>query len=98
MKAFNFVMAGLVLLAGGSAFSQVVLSGPSQEAISKCTQASHSVVGLSLKGATQTAKKGGVPYRVTKKDGVSLALTMDYLESRLNLEVSKGKVLAARCG
>jgi hypothetical protein len=51
-----------------------------------------SVVGLSVDEATKVAEGSGWSVRVARQDGEDLALTMDFLPSRLNVAVEAGVI------
>jgi hypothetical protein len=50
------------------------------------------VRGLSLDEATKLAESQGWIVRVAREDGVDLALTMDFVDNRLNVAVEGGVV------
>ncbi len=49
--------------------------------------------GLTESAAAQLAETRQVPFRVVKRDGEALAVTMDYRPGRINAEVEKGIVV-----
>ncbi len=49
-------------------------------------------IGLELKKAEALADKHKIPHRVVMIDGKHLPVTADYLPSRLNFSIEKGKV------
>jgi hypothetical protein len=57
-----------------------------------------SIVGLDESEAQQLVEERGWVFRVVQRDGVDLAVTMDYREDRLNAQVADGVVIAATVG
>lgn len=55
-------------------------------------------VGLSVEEAQTKAEQDGRPSRVVRVDGEDLAVTMDFIENRLNFEVENGRVTAVTTG
>jgi hypothetical protein len=51
-----------------------------------------SIVGLTLDEATKLAEQSGWTVRVAREDGVDLALTMDFVETRVNVAVEDGVI------
>lgn len=51
-------------------------------------------VGLTEEEALNLANENNVSFRVVKKDGRHLAVTMDYRPGRINAEIEDGKVTA----
>lgn len=72
------------------------LGAPSQGEACKAFGAQ--AVGGTLQAARELLARHRVPFRIVKEDGKESAMTMDYSDGRLNLEVEKGKVTATRCG
>lgn len=58
----------------------------------------NSYVGLPIDSAIARAEGEGRPWRVVKRDGVSMIVTMDLISHRINFEVVGGRVVAARTG
>lgn len=56
------------------------------------------LVGLTESGAIETAKANGWESRVVSRDGVDLAVTMDYRMDRVNLTVVDDVVTASKVG
>ncbi|MGH8978786.1 MAG: hypothetical protein ACRDV7_11975 [Acidimicrobiia bacterium] len=55
-------------------------------------------IGLSVEDATAKAEIDGRPARVVEVDGEPQAVTMDFIEERLNFVVVDGKVTAVTTG
>jgi hypothetical protein len=55
-------------------------------------------IGLSVEDATAKAESDGRPARVVEVDGEPQAVTMDFIEERLNFVVVDGKVTAVTTG
>jgi len=51
--------------------------------------------GLTKEEAIALAKKRGQKWRIVEEDGKSFALTADYLSTRMNFTIEKGKVVKA---
>jgi hypothetical protein len=50
------------------------------------------VVGLSVEEAETAAEEAGFTVRIARQDGEDLALTMDFIPNRVNVEVEDGVV------
>lgn len=57
-----------------------------------------SLIGLAKDAAIDLAKKAGFKTRVAKEDGVENMLTMDYVDTRVNLTVKSGTVEDVKIG
>ena len=55
-------------------------------------------VGMPIKKATERAMKNNRKWRVTKVNGVSKPMTLDYRPTRINFEVVNGRVTSAKFG
>ncbi len=55
-------------------------------------------IGLSIKSAIALAKKEGLSWRITGRDGVSYPMTMDYSRNRLNFVLEKNRVVQCTRG
>jgi len=55
-------------------------------------------IGLTPEQGEALAKRRGLPWRVTSRDGESLPVTMDYLPERVNFEVVDGAIVSVRRG
>lgn len=64
---------------------------PSEEASSFDENTDY--IGLSVELAQELAASRGAPFRVTKEDGVDLAVTLDYRPGRINATVESGVVV-----
>lgn len=56
------------------------------------------LLGLRYEDAVQNVKASGRRYRITRKDGFYLIVTMDLDAERVNLSLRDGKVVAAYTG
>jgi hypothetical protein len=57
-----------------------------------------SLVGMPKAEAERTARAAGWQFRVAREDGEEFALTMDYREDRVNVEVDDGVVTDVNVG
>ena len=57
-----------------------------------------SLIGLAKDAAIDLAKKAGFKTRIAKEDSVEYALTMDYVDTRVNLTVKSGTVEDVKIG
>jgi hypothetical protein len=55
-------------------------------------------VWLTKKAATTKADAAGTTWRITREDGESFPVTLDYNPERLNFEIDDGKVTQATYG
>ncbi|MFN8022896.1 MAG: hypothetical protein U0Q03_15320 [Acidimicrobiales bacterium] len=55
-----------------------------------------SIIGLTVDEATKVATEAGWSVRVAREDGVDLAVTMDYVPTRLNVAVEAGVITEVR--
>ena len=77
--------------------NEVIVDPPIGE-VGQCQEIASSYVGLSEQEAISKAKKDGLTYRVTERDGEGLMATMDYSADRINLAISNNKITSASCG
>lgn len=56
--------------------------------------ATQDYIGLSVDDAQALAKKNKTMFRVVKKDGEELGLSMDFVTGRINAVVEKGEVIS----
>lgn len=55
-------------------------------------------VGLTVDDAGALAEEQGRPWRVVKEDGQDRAVTLDFIDNRLNFEVEDGVVVRVTTG
>lgn len=77
--------------------NEIIVDPPTGE-VGQCQQIASSYVGLSEQEAISKAKKDGLTYRVTERDGEGLMATMDYSADRINFAITNNKVTSASCG
>ena len=104
----RYIFLGIVLLIAvivvltfwfskNSQNNEIIVDPPTGE-VSQCQEIASSYVGLSEQDAINKAKKDGLTYRVTERDGEGLMATMDYSADRINFAITNGKVTSASCG
>jgi hypothetical protein len=57
-----------------------------------------SLVGLDVAAARAIATEHGLTFRIVSEDGISFPITLDLRYNRVNVDVVKGKVVAAHIG
>lgn len=62
------------------------------------TEAFEEYVGLDVEDAGALAEEQGRPWRIVKEDGEDRAVTLDYIDNRLNFEVEDGVVVRVTTG
>lgn len=95
LVAIIFVLA---ILFGRNSQNNEIKGDPSAGDVSQCQEIASSYVGLSEQDAINKAKKDGLTYRVTERDGEGLMATMDYSADRINFAVTNNKITSASCG
>ena len=108
IKNKKFIIMGLVALVAtivvlafwfskNSQNNEIIVDPPTGE-VSQCQEIASSYVGLSEQDAINKAKKDGLTYRVTGRDGEGLMATMDYSADRINFAITNNKITSASCG
>ena len=62
------------------------------------TEVAASVIGMAEAEATAKIDKAGYTWRVLGRDGQEFPATMDFVETRIGLKITSGKVTEARIG
>jgi hypothetical protein len=72
--------------------------GPFGEAVRSTETAAARLVGLDEETAQAVTEELGCVFRVVRRDGVSLPVTMDMRSNRINATIEAGRVTAAEVG
>ncbi len=83
---------------GGSATTGGAASGGAVSGKATPTEVAVSVIGLAEADATAKIDKAGYTWRVIGRDGQDFPATMDFVETRIGLKITAGKVSEARVG
>ena len=87
---------GTTAVACGNDGGGSVSSGSKQSTTTDTSAASY--VGLTEKDAIARAKASDTPWRITRRDDETFMVTQDFVESRVNFEIDRGKVTRATNG
>ncbi len=78
---------------GGSATTGGAVTGKATP-----TEVAASVIGMAEAEATAKIDKAGYTWRVLGRDGQDFPATMDFVDTRIGLKITSGKVTEARVG
>lgn len=97
MDRFTFLLAAMftIVVLAACANGELKLAGEPSKGMREnaaASDGSHVLIGLGEDEARAAARQMGRPFRVVKRDGKALFVTMDHLPGRLNATVLQGVV------
>ena len=66
--------------------------------VARTAELADTLVGMPEQEAIAAVAAAGLTYRISAQDGETMMLTMDYVASRINLDIADGKVTGAVVG